>query len=107
MVFATFSNIDEARKISKILLDDKVVACTNLIQGVSSHFWWRGSINNAKETLLIAKTEQTCFNRVESIIKKIHSYEVPEIIAVPILQGHEPYFKWISESVKEEAEPHR
>ena len=102
VILATFSTREEAHTISQILLEEKVVACANIIDNISSHFWWQGAIEGAREVLLITKTEKALFKQVESIIKKKHSYEVPEIIALPIIEGHEHYVNWIHESVQHE-----
>jgi periplasmic divalent cation tolerance protein len=72
-----------------------LVACANIIFGVESRFWWKGRINKAKETLLILKTRRENFKRVEKEIKRIHSYEVPEIIALPIVAGSKSYLEWL------------
>ncbi|MBU1863610.1 MAG: divalent-cation tolerance protein CutA [Candidatus Omnitrophica bacterium] len=100
IILTTFPNKDEASKVAQCLLEARAVACANIIDTISSRFWWQGKIDNASETLLIAKTEKTYFSRVESIIKKHHSYDVPEIIALPILDGSKDYLDWISESIE-------
>ena len=99
IIFSTFPDSDTARTVSQKLLETKVVACASIIENIVSHFWWQGAIDNAREVLLIAKTEKSYFDRVESLIKNNHSYEVPEIIALPIVAGHAPYLDWISQSV--------
>ena len=104
IIFSTFPDKDTAETASQQLLESKVVACVTIIEGIISHFWWRGAIDNAQEVLLIAKTEKSYFSHVESIIKKNHSYEVPEIIALPIVAGHAPYLDWISKSIEMEGQ---
>ncbi len=81
-------------------MNEKKVACINIIKGVNSHFWWKGEIEFTNEILLIAKTESKFLNDIVKSVKKLHSYEVPEIIALPIIDGNKDYFDWIKKSVK-------
>lgn len=100
VVFVTASSKEEAQKISLGLLDDKLVACVNIIDGISSLFWWQGKIDNAKEVLLVIKTRRALLNRLMDKVKSLHSYEVPEIIALPIVAGNKKYLDWIDESTR-------
>ena len=79
IVFVTASGIEEARKISQIILEKKKAACANIISGVSSSFWWHGKIENADEVLLIIKTKASKLDEIISLVKQNHSYEVPEM----------------------------
>ena len=97
MIFVTCSSKEEAQKISKALIFKKLAACGNIIPGVDSIFTWKGRLEQAKEVLLVLKTRGSLFKKVALQIKKIHSYEVPEIIGVPILKGDRTYLKWIDE----------
>lgn len=100
VIIITCASLKEANKISKKLLDMKLVACTNIIEGVNSAYWWKGKIENSKETLITAKTIKNNFKKVVEEVKKIHSYEVPEIIALPIVYANQDYLKWIRASLK-------
>ena len=100
VIFVTCASKEEAAKIAKNLLDERLIACANIIEGVSSFFWWKGKVDRAKEALVIIKTAGKNFDKVRKRIKKLHSYEVPEIIAVPITAGESSYLKWIDESIK-------
>ena len=100
IIFITCANLDEAIKISNKLLDSKLVACTNTIKEVYSSFWWKGKIEKAEEILLTAKTVTKNFDEIALEVKKLHSYSVPEIIAMPITAGNPDYLKWIEESTK-------
>lgn len=84
----------EAKKISSLLLEKRVAACVN-IADVSSIFRWMGKIEKADEELLIAKTRASLFDELVSLVKSIHSYEVPEIIALPIVKGTQDYLQWL------------
>jgi len=99
IIFVTCASKDEARKIVAALLKKRLVACGNIIGGIESKFWWRGKINSAKETLLILKTKVAKFKAVEKEVKRLHSYDVPEIIAMPIVAGSAEYLGWIDDTV--------
>ncbi len=73
----------------------RLVACTNIISGIESKFRWCGKIDKAKEFMLILKARNRNFARVSKEIKRIHSYEVPEIIALPIIRGSKSYLDWL------------
>ena len=98
VVFITASSKKEARKIARGLLEEKLVACVNIIDEVESHFWWQGKIDSAKEALLVIKTKKELFNKLAKKVKSLHSYSVPEIISLPIISGNKDYLKWINDS---------
>lgn len=98
VVFITCANIDEAKKITYSLVSEKLVACVNIVKDVTSVFWWQGKIDNAKEILLIVKTKKSLFIKLTKKVKSLHSYKVPEIIAIPIISGNADYLKWIDDS---------
>ncbi len=100
VVFVTASSEEEAQKIASGLLKERLVACANIIEQVKSHFWWQGKIDKANEALLILKTRKALFNKLVKKIKSLHSYEVPEIIALPIIAGNKHYLSWINESTR-------
>lgn len=100
VVFISAGSREEAEKIASGLLKEKICACVNIVKDVDSHFWWQGKLDKAKEALLIIKTRKSLFARLVKKVKSLHSYEVPEIIALPIIAGHKPYLYWIDESTK-------
>jgi len=100
VAFVTSKDLAEAKKISKTLLDEKLVACVNVVKGVSSFFWWEGKLDKADEALLIIKSRRSCLQKIIKCVKKTHSYTNPEIIALPIIGGNKDYLKWINESVQ-------
>jgi periplasmic divalent cation tolerance protein len=99
ILFITTGSDEEAQKISKILLERKKVACVNIIDKVSSRFWWESKLDSAQENLLIAKTKTSLLPEIIELVKKAHSYYVPEIIALPIIGGNQDYLEWLEQSV--------
>lgn len=97
VVFITTSSYDEARKIASALVDQRKAACVNIVPKVNSLFRWKGEIEEAEESLLVVKTRAELFPDVVSTVKSIHSYEVPEIIALPIVEGNPDYLTWLKE----------
>lgn len=100
VVLVTASSKKEAQKLASCLLQEKLAACVNVIDGVDSHFRWQGKIDKAKEALLMIKTKKPLFNKLQKRIKSLHSYEVPEIIALPIIAGNKKYLDWIDDSTR-------
>ena len=100
VVVVTASSKEEAGAIADALLKAKAVACVNILPGVESRYWWKGKLESAAEVMLIAKTTREAFPKVEALVKAHHSYQVPEIIALPIIEGHAPYLAWLKENSK-------
>jgi periplasmic divalent cation tolerance protein len=100
VVFSTASNKKEAERISKALLTSKLVACVNIIHNIKSIFWWQGRLDQAGECLLVIKSRKKNLDKIIRLIKDKHSYDVPEIIALPIIGGNKDYLNWIDESVR-------
>jgi periplasmic divalent cation tolerance protein len=99
VIFITTEDKKQAEKIARGLLEAKLIACANIINGVRSLFWWQGKIDSSKETLLVLKTKKILFKKIEKKVKLLHSYQTPEIIALPVVQGSQDYLKWINSSV--------
>jgi periplasmic divalent cation tolerance protein len=94
-----------ARRIAKRLVGERLAACVNVIAGVESVFWWRGKVDRAREWLLLIKTTAPRFERLKQAVLAAHPYEVPEVIALPVVAGHEPYLKWIQASLQASPRP--
>ena len=90
----------DALKIKNLLLKRRLVACVNIIQGVNSFFRWQGKIDSASEVMLLAKTARVNFKEIIACVTAVHSYDVPEIIAIPIIDGNKSYLDWIDDSLK-------
>lgn len=97
VVFITAGSEEEGLKISRILVEERAVACVNLLPGIRSIFQWEGKVREEQEVLLVAKTVSGAFDRVASLVSANHSYDVPEIIALPIQQGSTEYLSWMRE----------
>ena len=95
VIFITAPSKNEAEKIGKALVEKKLAACVNIIKDIRSIFFWKGKLSDEKEVLLIAKSKTKNFEKIEKEVKKLHSYEVPEIIGLPILMGSEDYLDWV------------
>ena len=101
VVFVTTGSEQEAHKIAELLLTKRKAACVNVIPRVDSSFWWQGKLDSAHESLLIIKTKASLLSEIIDLVKSAHSYEVPEIIALPIIGGNKDYLKWIDNEVRE------
>jgi periplasmic divalent cation tolerance protein len=99
LVFVMVPNRRVARKLARVALEERAVACANVIPGVESHYWWQGKIEAAPELLVIFKTAQRQLDVLEQVILKNHPYDTPEILVFPILSGNERYLQWIDASV--------
>lgn len=95
VIFITTSSYEEAHKISEALVGQKKAACVNIVPKVNSIFTWKDKLEQSEESLLIVKTRAKLFPDVVTLVKWLHSYEVPEIIALPIIEGNPDYLEWI------------
>jgi periplasmic divalent cation tolerance protein len=101
VVLVTCVSAKEARKIARAVVEQRLAACANILSSpVRSVYRWRGKVESAKEFLLTIKTTEARFAQLQAEVKRLHSYDVPEIIALPITRGAANYLAWISESVK-------
>ncbi|MFA5084903.1 MAG: divalent-cation tolerance protein CutA [Candidatus Omnitrophota bacterium] len=99
LIVVTCASKKEARDISGRLLAKRLVACANILPKIESKFWWKGKLDSAAEFTVMMKTVTSNFKKIESEIKRVHSYEIPEIIAVPIVAGSGDYLDWISRAI--------
>jgi periplasmic divalent cation tolerance protein len=97
LVLITASSQEEADKIARSLVAERLAACVNIIPEVRSLFSWENKLCEEKETLLVVKSRRLLFRQVVLRVKALHSYTVPEIIAIPIVEGSAPYLQWIGE----------
>ena len=99
IVLMTAPNREEAEKIVHALLDEKLIACANIIDPVSSFFWWQGKIESEKEVLVIMKTHERLFEKLQKRVTTLHSYDVPEILALPVVAGSQSYLDWMKDAL--------
>ena len=92
---------DQAEAIARPLVEERLVACVNLLPAIRSIYHWKGEICVDDEAMLVAKTRASLVDALKQRVTELHPYEVPEVIAMPRVDGHEPYLNWIGESTKE------
>lgn len=95
VVFITTPNEDEASKIARALVDGRLAGCVNIIKDIRSIYSWQGKIEDESEVLMVVKTQRGLFDNLSRKVMELHSYTVPEIIAMPIIEGSEDYLKWL------------
>ena len=100
IVLVTASNENEASNIAMDLLEKRPVACANAIHCIRSTYRWKGKIEDTQETLFLMKTRRTLFRKIVSRISKIHSYEVPEVLALDVTAGNVPHLEWLMKETK-------
>ncbi len=101
VVLITAPNEDEASKIARALVEARLAACVNIMRNIRSIYSWQGKIEDEAEALMIAKTQRSLFNSLSAKVKELHSYTVPEIIAIPIVEGSTDYINWLGEVTKQ------
>jgi len=97
IVMVTTPDKEQAITIARTLVSEKLCACVNIIDPITSIYTWKGKIEESGEALMLIKTKEELFGQLTARIKELHSYDVPEIIALPILAGNPSYLKWIDE----------
>jgi len=95
VVLITTSSEEEARKIAELLVNGKKAACVNIVPVVNSVFRWEDKLDSVQESLLLVKTRASLFPEILKLVKRTHSYEVPEILALPIIAGSTDYLDWL------------
>jgi periplasmic divalent cation tolerance protein len=101
MVYITAGGLEEARRIARELVESRLAACVNIIDGMNSFYWWEGKIQDDRETVLIAKTKAALVSSLFEKVKSLHSYTVPCIVSLPIVEGYAPFLQWVNEETRE------
>ena len=101
VIFVTTGSEEEARRVAEHLIGRRRAACINIVPRTDSLFWWQGKLDSAQESILIIKTKASLLPEITELVKEVHSYEVPEVIALPIIDGSKDYLKWIDDEVEE------
>ena len=100
VILITTPDAKTGEKIARFLLEKKLAACVSMKDGFTSRYRWKGKLERSKETLLLVKTAAKNFSSVCRAVEKIHPYEVPEILALPVIEGSKKYLEWLADSVK-------
>jgi periplasmic divalent cation tolerance protein len=95
VVLSTCASPEEADRLARSLVEQRLAACVNVIPGISSHYWWQGRLETAQECLLLVKSSRERFDQLRSVLEQAHSYEIPEVIALPVVDGSLNYLNWI------------
>jgi periplasmic divalent cation tolerance protein len=99
VIFITAGSPEEARTVAEALLKQRMAACVSIVPEVHSLFWWEGHLDSGNETLLFIKTKASLLDDIVRVVKEVHSYDVPEIIALPLIGGNQDYLDWIGKEV--------
>lgn len=99
VVYVTVGSPAEGERLANALVEERLAACVNRVGPVRSVYRWEGKLEQSEEELLIIKTKKDLFERLKIRVKELHSYSVPEIIALPIIEGNESYLKWLDEQL--------
>ena len=99
VVFVTVPSAEEGEKLASALVESRLAVCVNRVGQVQSTYWWQGQVERGEEQLLVIKTREDLFDRLKSKVQELHSYTVPEVIALPILKGSENYLHWMEEEL--------
>src|SRR5713226_2087997 len=103
VVLMTAANQDEANLIAEMLVGARLAACVQILPEIESVYRWQGEVKREKEILLLAKTVASRFAELESKVRAMHSYETPEIVALPMTATSEPYLKWLLSELSEKS----
>jgi len=99
IVFITATDAEEATLISKVLLNQRKAACVSIIPRANSQYWWQGKIEESTESLLIVKTRQSLLASLIEVVHEVHSYENPEVLALPVVGGSPEYLDWLDKEL--------
>jgi len=102
VVLSTCSSEAEAERLARMLVERRLAACVNVVPGVRSFYRWQGAIESAAEWLLVVKSSRDLFAALASALEQAHSYEVPEVLALPVVEGAAKYLNWLASSLEGE-----
>ena len=100
LLLSTAGSSKEAESLAKLLLKKRVAACVNIVPRIDSWYWWQGKMEHGKEFLLLIKTSSKKVQELVSLLKKTHSYQVPELLVLPIQLGERSYINWLFDTLK-------
>ena len=99
LVLSTFPDADTVRRVARVLVEEKLAACVNILPQIESIYRWKGAVETASEVLALIKSTTWKYQLLEARIRELHPYEVPEIVSLRIDSGHTDYLRWIEQSV--------
>lgn len=102
VILSTAGSEEEASKIAEHLVNNRLAACVNIIPSITSIYRWKGEMNRDHEILMIIKTDASRLEEIKTAVRSLHSYETPELIAIPVQEGLKEYLDWLGDSVKHE-----
>jgi periplasmic divalent cation tolerance protein len=97
IAYVTARDQEEAKRIGEAVVREKLAACANIVPSIQSIYWWKGNIEDERESLLMLKTKKTLVARLIKRVKELHSYEIPCVDIIPVVDGNKEYFKWIED----------
>jgi periplasmic divalent cation tolerance protein len=100
VIFITTGTDVEARRVAEALLEQRKASCINIVPTITSLFWWKDQIESNQESLLIVKSKSSLLDEIVSLVKGVHSYDVPEVIALPIIGGNADYLNWMGQQAQ-------
>lgn len=100
LIYVTADGLDEARRIGTALIEERLAACVNLIEGMRSLYHWQGAVEEGREVIVLAKTRADLVDRLTARVVTLHSYDCPCVVSVPIDGGHPPFLAWIAEETR-------
>ena len=100
IVFSTCDSEESAGTLARALVERRVAACVNILPAIRSFYWWHDKIQDDDEWMLLIKSTRGKFEELRKAIEELHSYDVPEVVALPIVDGAEPYLEWLEKSVE-------
>jgi periplasmic divalent cation tolerance protein len=104
VVLSTCANEADAGRVGRALVEARLAACVSVIPGLRSYYKWQGALETSDEVLLLIKSSRELFPQIKVEMEKIHPYEIPEILAIPVVEGAENYLDWMSANLRGESE---
>ena len=101
VVLNTCEKQEEAEALARLLIEQQLAACVSIVPRVRSFYRWKGAVESSEEFLLLIKSSRPLFDQLKAAIEKAHSYEIPEILALPVVDGAEQYLSWLQENLRE------
>jgi periplasmic divalent cation tolerance protein len=101
VVFSTCSGEEEAERLARLLLDRRLAACVSVVPHLRSFYWWKGAVESSGECLLLVKSSRPLFDQLRAALEAAHSYEIPEVLALPVVAGGPQYLDWLQANLQE------